>query len=57
MKQSKKHRSCHAYPASRPVYPNAADADYFAGKALNALTAVLSGVGFITVMLFLVTLA
>ena len=42
----------------KPVpYPNAADEQYFKTKALNILTAIVSGMGLISAMLFLVTLA
>lgn len=40
-----------------PLYPNAADHNYFAEKALNILTAIVSGMGFASAMLFLVTLS
>lgn len=35
-------------------YPNAADDRYFAGKALDILTALVSGAGFVSAMVFLV---
>ena len=41
----------------QPAYPNAADDRYFAGKALDLLTAIVSGMGLVSAMLFLVTLA
>ena len=42
----------------RPVpYPNAADDRYFKSKALDLLTAIVSGMGLVSAMLFLVTLA
>lgn len=41
-------------PAS---YPNAADERYFKAKALDLLTAIVSGMGLVSAMLFLVTLA
>ena len=41
----------------QPMYPGAADANYFAEKALEILAAVLSGAGALTIMLFLVTMA
>ena len=38
-----------------PAYPNAADTNYFTRKASEILTAIVSGMGIITVMtLFLV---
>lgn len=39
-----------------PLYPGAADDRYFADKALDILTAIVSGMGLITAMLFLLTL-
>ena len=50
-----KHR---AYTYSRhPAYPNAADANYFASKALQILAAIASGAGAMSIMVFLVVLA
>ncbi len=40
-----------------PQYPGAADDRYFAAKALDILTAIVSGMGMITAMLFLLTLS
>ena len=39
-----------------PAYPNAADRRYFVGKAVNIVTAILSGIGFISAMVFLATM-
>lgn len=39
-----------------PRYPGAANDQYFADKALNILTAIVSGMGLVSAMLFLVTL-
>ena len=39
-----------------PIYPGAADDNYFAAKALDILTAIVSGMGMITAILFLLTL-
>jgi len=41
----------------QPAYPNAADHNYFARKALDVMTALVSGIGFTTAMVFLVTMA
>lgn len=57
MKHTKKHRNSNVKYVRRPAYPNAADAGYFTGKLLQILTAVLSGMGFVSAMLLLVTLA
>ena len=46
-----------AYRPKPVPYPNAADEQYFKTKALNILTAIVSGMGLISAMLFLVTLA
>ena len=40
-----------------PRYPNAADNRYFARKAVDVITAIVSGIGFTRAMLFLVTMA
>ena len=52
-----KHNSFRYPSACQPMYPGAADESYFAEKALEILTAVLSGTGAVTAMLFLVTMA
>ena len=39
-----------------PIYPNAADHDYFARKALDVVTAIASGFGLFSAMIFLVTM-
>ena len=54
-KNSRPHLS--VYKPSQPAYPNAADNHYFAAKALNVMTAIVSGMGFISAMAFLVTMA
>lgn len=41
----------------QPAYPNAADANYFAAKALQILAAIASGAGAMSIMIFLVVLA
>lgn len=57
MKKTKRNPNLTVYHARRPMYPNAADANYFTHKALNILTAIVSGMGMITAMVVLVTLA
>lgn len=42
---------------NQPAYPNAADNSYFAQKALDILTAIVSGMGVMFAMVFLLTLA
>ena len=39
-----------------PMYPGAADDNYFTATALDILTAIVSGLGMITAILFLLTL-
>lgn len=55
--KTKKNPHLHIHRPSQPAYPNAADNRYFANKALNVMTAIVSGMGFISAMAFLVTLA
>lgn len=40
----------------QPRYPNAADHAYFARKALDVMTAIASGFGLFSAMIFLVTM-
>lgn len=40
----------------QPRYPNAADHNYFARKALDVITAIASGFGLFSAMIFLVTM-
>ena len=42
---------------NQPAYPNAADNRYFAQKSVEILGAILSGMGIMTAMMFLVILA
>lgn len=57
MKLKKQYRHLSVYRAPQPAYPGAADSRYFAAKALNVMTAIVSGMGFVSAMLFLVTMA
>ena len=41
----------------QPAYPNAASPQYYRQKALDLVTAIISGMGLVSAMLFLVTLA
>jgi hypothetical protein len=56
MKSKKNVAHLSIYRTSQPLYPNAADANYFAGKLLDIVTAVVSSMGFITAMICLVIL-
>lgn len=56
-KSHSKHPHLSVCKSNQPAYPNAADSNYFTAKALNIVTGIVSGVGFISAMLFMVTLA
>lgn len=56
MKNTKKYPHLTVHHYRQPVYPNAADARYFAGKLLDIITAIVSGMGFATAMICLVIL-
>ena len=57
MKKNHRTYNTRTYRPEPVPYPNAADAQYFKAKALNILTAIVSGMGLVSAMLFLVTLA
>lgn len=57
MKQRKHYHHLKVVKYTQPIYPNAADPIYFKQKALDVMTAIVSGVGFVSAMLFLVTMA
>lgn len=40
----------------QPLYPNAADHNYFKRKTLDVMTAIASGFGLFSAMIFLVTM-
>lgn len=56
MKTTPKHRCLTIYKPSQPAYPNAADNSYFARRAVDIITAIVSGLGFVSAMLFLLTM-
>ena len=41
----------------QPAYPNAAGPQYYRQKALDLVTAIISGMGLACAMIFLITLA
>ncbi len=55
-----KNRKNYAYltivNSKEPPYPNAADHNYFTRKALDVMTAIVSGFGLFSAMIFLVTM-
>lgn len=58
MKNTIKRRTHHAnncYQYARP-YPNAADPQYYIDKLVDGVLAVVTGMGAITVFLFLITM-
>lgn len=56
MKATKRHQSYSAPAIRRYAYPGAAEPRYFAEKLLDALTAFATGVGAVTVFIFLITM-
>ena len=56
MKQKKVSRNLTVRKANEPMYPNAADNNYLARKLLDIATAIASGMGLVTAMLFLIAL-
>ena len=56
MKQKKKNPNLTLYKSQAPMYPNAADSNYVTRKVLDIATAIASGMGLVTAMVFLITL-
>lgn len=56
MTNKKKYSHLRIVNTNRPIYPNAADHNYFARKALDVVTAIASGFGLFNAMIFLVTM-
>lgn len=58
MKKQRKHtsnaRELYVY---RPAYPNAAEPRYFTDKMLDALTGLVSAMGFVTALICLVAMS
>ena len=56
----KKRTAGHPYYSSRKIrryaYPNAAERSYFTEKLLNGITAVVSCMGIVTILFFLITM-
>jgi len=55
MKHKKTYDHLRVLEPKQPRYPNAADHNYFARKALDVMTAIASGFGLFSAMIFLVT--
>ena len=56
MKNKKTYAHLKVVETSQPRYPNAADHQYFRRKALDVMTAIASGFGLFSAMIFLVTM-
>ena len=56
MKNKKKYSHLSIVNSKQPMYPNAADHNYFARKAVDVMTALASGFGLFSAMIFLVTM-
>lgn len=56
MKNKKAYAHLRIVETKSPRYPNAADHNYFARKALDVMTAIASGFGLFSAMIFLVTM-
>jgi len=56
-KNHKKYPHLTIVKPNQPAYPNAADSNYFTNRALNIITGIVSGLGFASAMVFMVTLA
>lgn len=56
MKNKRKYSHLRVVNTKEPMYPNAADHNYFTRKALDVLTALASGFGLFSAMIFLVTM-
>lgn len=55
MKERKIRRYANDYRHSRP-YPNAAESSYFQEKLLDRITSIVTGMGIITLLIFLITM-
>ena len=56
MKNKKNYSHLRVVNGREPMYPNAADHNYFARKALDVMTGIASGFGLFSAMIFLVTM-
>ena len=56
MKNKKNYAHLRIVETKQPRYPNAADPHYFARRALDVMTAIASGFGLFSAMIFLVTM-
>ncbi len=56
MKARKRYANPYAPKPRRHAYPNAADRSYFMEKLLDGITAVVTSMGIVTILLFLITM-
>ncbi len=56
MKHKRTYSHLRILETKQPRYPNAADHAYFARKALDVMTAIASGFGLFSAVIFLVTM-
>jgi len=56
MKHTKKRQDYFARPIRSYSYPNEADPGYFAGRLLDGITAVVTSMGTVTLLMYLLTL-
>ena len=56
MKRNSSYSHLRVVNSRQPMYPNAADHNYFSRKALDVMTAIASGFGLFSAMIFLVTM-
>lgn len=56
MKNKKTYAHLRIVEPKSPRYPNTADHNYFSRKALDVMTAMVSGLGLFSAMIFLVTM-
>lgn len=56
MKNKKAYSHLRVVNSREPIYPNAADHNYFARRTLDVVTAIVSGFGLFSAMIFMVTM-
>lgn len=56
MKTRKRYHNPYAPKTRRYIYPNAADRSYFVDKLLDSITAVITSMGIVTILFFLITM-
>lgn len=55
MTHHKKHHNYSTRPIRRYSYPNAAEPGYFAGRLLDGITAIVTGMGCVTLLMYFLT--